>query len=167
LFKFQKAVGVFADTERRHLLYEIKADRLTDFSARYHFIDADGRVFGAIKRRGLWSIWQARYDIYEGESVVFSIQEKNAWVKMLDAVFAAIPMIGVFTSYFFNPSYLVSRPDGTLAMTLEKRPTFLSRIFTIKQMNYLRPQEETQVLLSLMMMLLLERQRQQGSGAWV
>jgi hypothetical protein len=44
-------------------------------------------------------------------------------------------------------------------MHLSKKPAFLSRIFTIKQVDRLSDREEIQVLLSLLMMLLLERNR--------
>jgi hypothetical protein len=59
----------------------------------------------------------------------------------------------------FNPVYLVSDTSGRVVMRLEKTPSFLSRIFTIKQMDQLDEQEQGQILLSLMMLLLLERNR--------
>jgi hypothetical protein len=159
LFKLKEAIGVFADEKRTQLRYEIKADRIIDFSARYNFSDSSGRVFGAVKRRGWKSIWRARYDIFNGEDVVFTISEKNPWIKVLDSLFAEIPIAGLFTGYVFNPTYLVARPDGNVVMRLEKKPAFFSRIFIIKQVDQLAEQEETQVLLSMLMMLLLERHR--------
>lgn len=159
LFKFKEAITVFADAERNNPLYYIKADRIIDFSARYDFTDANGNSIGAVKRRGLKSLWRARYDIFDGDVTTLNIQEKNPWVKIADALFAEIPILGIFTGYVFNPVYLVSRADGTIVMRLEKIPSFLSRKFTIKAVDKLNQQEEKQVLLSLMMMLLLERTR--------
>lgn len=159
LFKFKEAITVFADAERNNPLYYIKADRIIDFSARYDFTDANGNSIGAVKRRGLKSFWRARYDIFDGDVTTLNIQEKNPWVKIADALFAEIPILGIFTGYVFNPVYLVSRADGTIVMRLEKIPSFLSRKFTIKAVDKLNQQEEKQVLLSLMMMLLLERTR--------
>ncbi|NEP15530.1 MAG: hypothetical protein F6J97_01360 [Leptolyngbya sp. SIO4C1] len=159
LLKLKESIGVFADKERQQQLYEIKADRIIDFSARYNFVSPIGQTLGAVKRRGWRSLWKARYDIFQGEQVIFTISEKNPWVKVMDSLFAEIPVVGLFTGYVFNPSYLVTRADGTLVMTLEKKPAFLSRIFTIKQLNQLSETEETDVLLSLMMMILLERRR--------
>lgn len=159
LFKLKEVIGVFADLQRTQLCYEIKADRIIDFSARYNFLDSTSNTIGAVKRRGMRSIWKARYDIYDGETVLFTISEKNPWVKVADSLFAEIPIVGLFTGYFFNPTYLVNRPDGNTVMRLEKRPTFLSRMFTIQQVDQLSDREETQVLLSLLMMLLLERNR--------
>lgn len=159
LFKLREAIGVFADRHRTQLRYEIKADRIIDFSARYNFHDANWQTVGGVKRHGLKSIWHARYDIYDGDSVVFTIREENPWIKVLDSLFAEIPIVGIFTGFVFNPVYLVSRLDQNIVMRLEKKPALLSRIFTIKQVDALTNDEETQILLSLMTMLLLERNR--------
>jgi len=159
LFKLKELITVFADAERSKPLYYIKADRIIDFSARYDFTDTYNSAIGAVKRRGLRSLWRARYDIFDGDDVIMTIQEKNPWIKVADALFAEIPIVGLLTGYVFNPVYLVSRPDETVVMRLEKIPSFLSRKFTIKAMNQLSEKEEQRVLLSLMMMLLLERNR--------
>ena len=159
LFKLKEAINVFADPERTQLRYEIKADRIIDFSARYNFFEANGKPVGAVKRHGLKSFWRARYDIYDHEAVAFTISEQNPWVKVMDSLFAEIPVLGLFTGYVFNPTYVVSRPDGNAVMYLEKRPAFLSRIFTIRQVDQLQDLDETRILLSLVMMLLLERNR--------
>jgi uncharacterized protein YxjI len=159
LFKLKEVINVFADLQRTQLQYEIKADRIIDFSARYNFLDTNGKTIGAVKRHGLKSFWRARYDIYNGETVGFTISEQNPWVKVMDSLFAEIPVVGLFTGFLFNPVYVVNRADGNTVMYLEKRPAFLSRIFTIKQVDQLSNEEETQVLLSLIMMLLLERNR--------
>jgi uncharacterized protein YxjI len=159
LFKLKEAITIFADTEQTQPLYYIKADRIIDFSARYEFTDSNGKNIGAVKRRGLKSFWRARYDIFDGDSTYLSIQEKNPWVKVADALFAEIPILGIFTGYVFNPVYLVSRADGTVVMRLEKIPAFLSRKFTIKPVDKISDREEQQILLSLIMMLLLEKNR--------
>ncbi|NEQ33145.1 MAG: hypothetical protein F6K04_19465 [Leptolyngbya sp. SIO4C5] len=159
LFKLKEAIGVFADAEQTQLRYEIKADRILDFSARYGFTDTYQREIGAVKRRGWRSIWRARYDIFNQDDVAFTISEKNPWVKVMDSLFAEIPVLGLFTGYVFNPSYLISRPEGSVVMRLEKQPAFFSRIFTIKKTDRLDEREEISILLSLLMMILLERRR--------
>ncbi|QMS87199.1 hypothetical protein HUN01_06240 [Nostoc edaphicum CCNP1411] len=159
LFKLKEAITIFADAEQSLPIYYIKADRIIDFSARYNFTDSNGTYIGSVKRRGLKSLWRARYDIFDGDTTVLNIQEKNPWVKIADALFAEIPIVGMFTGYVFNPVYLVSRADGTIVMRLEKIPTFLSRKFIIKAVDQLSDRQEQQILLSLLMMLLLERNR--------
>jgi hypothetical protein len=159
LFKLKEAITIFADVERTRPLYYIKADRIIDFSARYDFTDEKGTPIGAVKRQGLKSLWRARYDVFDGENVNFTIQEKNPWVKIADALFQEIPVVGMLSGFVFNPAYVVLRDDASVVMRLEKIPSFFSRQFTIKAMDKLNDQEEKQILLSLMMMLLLEKNR--------
>ena len=159
LFKLKEQIIVYADDKKQQPLFYIKADRIIDFSAAYNFSDVDGNHIGSVKRRGMKSLWRARYDIFDGETSTMNIQEKNPWIKVADALFAEIPIVGLFTGYVFNPKYLVSRDDESVVMHLEKIPTFLSRKFTIKATDSLDERQEKQVLLSLLMMLLLERNR--------
>jgi uncharacterized protein YxjI len=157
--KLKEHISIFADEQRSKTLFEIKADRIIDWSARYNFSDNRGQAIGAVKRRGMKSLWKANYDIYDGENVVFTITEENPWIKVLDGLLSEVPVVGWFTGYVFNPTYLVQRPNGQTVMHLDKIPTFMSRIFTIKAVDKLSEKEEPQVLLSLMMLLLLERNR--------
>jgi len=159
LFKLKEAVTVCADAQQTNPLYSIKADRIIDFSARYNFASFNGIPLGSVKRRGLKSLWKAQYDIFDGDTVIMTIREKNPWVKVMDGLFGEIPILGIFSGYVFNPAFLVTRADETVVMSLEKQPSFFSRTFTIKQLNQLSEQEEIRVLLSLLMMILLERTR--------
>ena len=159
LFKLKEAIGVFADEAQTQRLYDIKADRIIDFSARYNFTDSNGAVIGAVKRKGMRSLWKAHYDVFNNSSSNLYIQEENPWVKVLDSLFQEVPILGMLSGYVLNPKYLVKRTDGTVVMRLEKQPSFLSRKFIVKPIDQLSPQEETQVLLSLIMMILLERAR--------
>ena len=158
-FKLKEAVTVFADTEQTRPLYTISADKVLDFSARYHFRDATGNVVGSVKRQGMKSIWKARYDIFAGEAPVMTIAEENPWVKVFDALLGQIPIVGIFTGYLFHPAFLVSHVNGTLLMRLEKQPAFLEGKYIIEKKVDLPPEEETRALLSLIMMILLERHR--------
>jgi hypothetical protein len=165
LFKLKEAINVFSDQSQSRQLYAIKADRIIDFSARYNFTDYQGLTLGAVKRRGMRSLWKASYDVLEGDQVVFQIQEENALVKVMDGLFGEIPVIGMFSGYVFNPAYLVTRPGsagqvGPTVMRLSKQPAFLESNFKVdKEDPTLSEKEEQQILLSLMMMTLLERSR--------
>jgi hypothetical protein len=165
LFKLKEAINVFSDQAQSRQLYSIKADRIIDFSARYNFTDSQGLNLGAVKRRGMRSIWKANYDILEGDRVIFQIQEENALVKVMDALFGEIPIVGMFSGYVFNPVYLVMRPSsagqpGSAVMRLAKQPAFLESSFKVEKVDpTLSAAEEQQILLSLMMMTLLERSR--------
>ena len=74
MFKLKESITVFADVEQTRPLYKIDADKVIDFSARYHFKDQNGIEIGSIKRQGRKSLWKAHYDIYDGEQIVATIQ---------------------------------------------------------------------------------------------
>jgi uncharacterized protein YxjI len=63
LLKLKEDINVFADESQTAVIYNIKADRVLDFSARYTFRDGAGNVIGSIKRKGMRSIWKANYEI--------------------------------------------------------------------------------------------------------
>lgn len=158
-FKLKEAVTIFADQAQTQQLYTINADKVIDFSARYHFAANNGQSLGSVKRQGMKSIWKARYDILDGETPVMTISEENPWTKVFDALVGEVPIVGMFTGYVFNPAYRVTRTDGTPVMRLVKQPSFFGGKFSIEQLGQMSPQEEIRTLLSLLMMVLLERRR--------
>jgi uncharacterized protein YxjI len=158
-FKLKEDVTVFRDVEQTQPLFSIKADRVFDFSARYNFSDTVGNNIGSIKREGMKSLWKARYNILDGDNVVMTITEENPWIKVLDALLSDVPILGMLTGYFFHPAYLVSRPDGTVVMRLQKQAAFFEGRYSVEKRGEMHPQEESRVLLSLIMMVLLERAR--------
>jgi hypothetical protein len=159
LFRLKEAVNVFADTEQRELAYTINADRILDFSATYHFADRQGRPIGAVKRAGMRSLWRAHFEVRDGDSTLFTIQEENPWIKVLDELFQEIPVVGWFSGYLLHPAYLVARPGGETVLRLQKRPSLLERHFTIESLLPLGEDEERQALLSLLMVVLLQSER--------
>jgi len=161
LFKLKEVVNVFADREQTQLLYTLKADRIIDFSARYNFADATGNPLGAVKRKGMRSLWRAQYEIYQGdeEQPNLEITEESVAVRVADGCLNSIPIVGLFTGYFLHPAYLVTRNDGALVMKVQKQPAFFEGKFKIERLLMLDELEERRILLSIMMMTLLERTR--------
>jgi hypothetical protein len=159
IFALKEAVTVFADEQRTRPLFTIQADRIIDWSARYHFTSAQGQKLGAVKRRGMRSLWKATYDIMDGDNPLMIIQEENPWVKMADGLLSEIPILGMFSGYFFHPTYLVTRGDNSPVMRMTKQPAFFEGKFLVEKLGTLTEIEEQRVLLSLMMAILLERAR--------
>ena len=160
LFKLKEDINVFADEGQTQMLYNIKADRVLDFSARYNFTDAQGNIIGSIKRRGMRSIWRANYEIYdEHEQQVMKISEENGWVKVVDSLMGEVPILGMFTGYFFNPSYIVARMDDSPVARLKKQPAFFEGAFRLEPLTQIPAAEEPRLLLSVLTMTLLERMR--------
>ncbi len=160
LLKLKEDINVFADEQQTQHLYQIKADRIIDFSAKYNFTDAQGRGLGSIRRKGMRSIFKAHYLIFdENESQTMAIREENGWVKVVDALIGELPVIGMFTGYFFNPSYIVSKMDGTQVARLKKQAAFFEGAFALEPIAQIGDDEEVKVLLSVLTMTLLERNR--------
>jgi len=160
LFKLKEDINVFADENQTQLLFNIKADRVLDFSAKYNFTDARGNFLGSIKRRGMRSIFKANYEIYDSSDLqVMVIHEENGWIKVVDSLIGEIPVLGIFTGYFFNPSYVVARMNEAPIARLVKQPAFLEGRFQMTKLAELNSEEESRVLLGLLAMTLLERAR--------
>ncbi len=160
LFKLKEDINIFADESQTQHLYNIKADRVLDFSAKYNFTDSAGNQLGSIKRQGMRSIWRANYEIHDQTANgVMKINEENGWIKVVDSLVGEIPVLGMFTGYFFNPSYIISRIDGTPIARLQKQPAFFEGKFHLTLLTQLSESEEERVLLSALSMTLLERSR--------
>ncbi len=162
LLKLREAVQVFRDDSKQEHLYDIKADRIIDFSAKDTFSTPDGRVLGAVKRSGMRSLFAAHYTVYDGnDQPAFEIQQTNPWVGVADAFLGEIPIVGLFMGYIFNPVYAVTRIGSSeRVMSLTKKRTFLDTGFGItKDAGSLTDAEELNVLLSAITVTLRERER--------
>lgn len=152
LFKLKEAIKVFTDKSQTNQLYTINADRIIDFSARYNFTDMSGQNLGSVKRKGRRSLWRAHYEINDPPTM--TIDERSVFVRFMDAI---IP--DILSGFFFHPSYLISKLDGTEMMLVKKKSSLFEGKFKIEKLAEMSDYEETQILLSVMMMLLLERMR--------
>ncbi len=164
MFKLKEAVTVFRDSSKSEELYKIAADRVLDFSAKYHITDLEGNAIGTVGRKGRKSIWKATYHIFDGEEHVLTVTEENAWLKVLEAVLGQIPLIGMVAGYLINPAYLVTRETageeaGEVVYRLAKKPAFFEGKFELEKKGEVGQDEEKRILLSLLMMTLLERGR--------
>lgn len=160
LLKLKEEINVYADENQTQHLYNIKADRVIDFSAQYNFTDNRGAFLGSIKRQGMRSMWKTHYQIFDANNrQVLEINEENAWIKVADSLVGEIPVLGMFTGYIFNPSYIVSKTDSSPLVRLQKQPAFFESKFLVTPQNQLDPNQESLVLLGVLTMVLLERAR--------
>ena len=160
LFAFKEDVTVYEDESQSRPIYTIKADRVIDFTANYHFADGAGRSLGYMRREGVRSLLRAHYTICVGERPTFEVTEASILTRLIDSAVGQIPFVGALTGLFFNPIYNVSRVGGgpeVLRMT--KRPALLETDFSIELLGPVSPDEQVSALLGLMMIILLERSR--------
>jgi hypothetical protein len=159
MFKLKENVEVFSDESRSNLIFRIQADRVIDFSANYHFTDAAGNDWGAVRRKGMKSLWAAHYEVMHDNQVAMTLQEESPAKKLLEAVLGEIPFLGFIAIYLLNPSYIVKRADGTPLLRLVKKPAFFEGKFILEKLNELPEDDEFRSLMALMMLCLLERGR--------
>jgi uncharacterized protein YxjI len=159
-FKLKEAVTVFADAEQTRPLYTINADRVLDFSARYHINETSGFSLGTLQRQGRRSFWKATYEVMRGGGTVMHIREENPWIRVGDALFSDLPIVGMFSGYVFNPAYLVTRADtGAPVMRVKKEKALLEGSYSITRTGELSENDDKLAVLSVLMMVLLERHR--------
>jgi hypothetical protein len=157
--KLKEDINIFGDEQQTRLLYNVKADRIIDWSARYTFTDAQGQAFGALKRHGARSIWRANYDIFAtSDTPVMHISELSGWVRVADSLFGELPLIGILSGYLFHPTFIVYRGDAPVAK-LEKKPAFFEGKFQLSEVKDLSEAEERLVFVSVLTMTILERSR--------
>lgn len=161
MFKLKEDVVVFENDSKTKELFRIKANQWIDFNASYSLTEiATGKSFGILARKGMRSIWKSTYDVLDtNDKAKFTITEDKAWVKFLDGMVGEIPVIGMFTGYFLNPTYTVRGIDGKDYFKLKKMPSMFGRRFQLDRMIDIDDEDESLVILSLLMMILLERAR--------
>ena len=160
MFKFKEEIKIYSNESKTKVNYSIKADKWLDFSAAYAFKDENGKEFGKVARKGWRSIWKAHYDIIdENQKQQYNISEENPWVKVFDSVLGEIPILGMFTGYLFNPSYMVKDNQGKPIIKLKKSASFFGRNFELSKQGEMGSDDDDRIMLGLMMMILLERRR--------
>lgn len=148
-------VKIFADDAQQRQLYQMKANKIIDFSAQYNITRPEGGPVGAVKRQGMRSLWKASYNIVDpGGAEVGLIHEENPWIKVLDGLVSDIPFLGMF----INPAYLVDL-RGQTVLYLKKQPAVFEGKFTLEKRGDFSEADEGLLLSSIIMMLMLERVR--------
>ncbi|MBH1960511.1 MAG: hypothetical protein I8H68_10405 [Flavobacteriia bacterium] len=161
MFKLKEDVIVFNDETKSQELFRIKANQWIDFNASYAITDLQsGKIFGNLSRRGMRSLWKSQYDIADKTSATkYQINEDNGWIKVLDGIIGEIPVVGMLTGYFLNPSYTVKDNAGKEYFKLKKMPSLFGRKFQLDRIIDINDEDESLVVLSFLMMVLLERER--------
>lgn len=161
MFRLKEDVVIYENDSRTKELFRIKANQWIDFNASYSFTDLSNNTgFGRLGRKGMRSFWKATYIIFDKNNEPrFQITEDNGWTKFFDGMVGEIPIIGMFTGYFLNPSYTVKDNSGKTYFRLKKMPSLIGRRFQLDRLIDIDDEDESLVVLSFLMMVLLERAR--------
>lgn len=159
MFRLKEKVEVYDEPKNGNLIFTIEADRVIDFSANYSFTDAAGNGWGAIRRKGMKSLWKAHYEIMQDDRIDMVVSEESPFKKIVEGLLGEIPIVGMVATLLLNPSYLVTRPDGTELLRLKKVPAFFEGKFELHKLTDMPEDDELRSLLGLIMLVLLERGR--------
>lgn len=160
LFRLREAVTVYRDPSKSKVLCNIQADRIIDWSASYHFVDAEGEMFGAVRRRGMRSLWKAHYEVLDEHNThISTITEENPMAKVFDSLFSEVPVLGLFSGMLFHPRYVLTSVDGQPRMRVTKQRAFLEGRYLLEKLVEYDPVAELRALMAFLMMTLLERRR--------
>lgn len=160
LLRLKENVAVFTDESKKQLLCEIRADRVIDWSASYHFYDSNNHSFGAVRRKGMRSLWKAHYEVLDESNQHYAtISEMNPFAKVMDSILGEVPLLGLLTGYFFHPVYSLTDNTGRELMRLTKGRAFLEGKFTIEKVGDCDEVDELRGLMAFLMTSLLERAR--------
>lgn len=160
MFKLKEDILIYNNESKSDTLFRIQADRWLDFSAAYSFTDKEGKEIGKIVRKGWRSIWKTAYELMDqNQELQFHVNEENAWVKVWDSLLGEVPLIGMFTGYFFNPAYLVTDLNGKVVAKIKKQASFFGRHFEVSKLADIDKDDQERIMLGLMMMILLERRK--------
>jgi len=160
LFKLKEAITVYDNENKTNVNYKINADKWIDFSAAYSISDSKGNEIGKIARKGWASLWKAEYELIDQhKQIQYHIREENGWVKVFDSLLGEIPILGMLTGYFFNPTYKVTNLKNEIVIRLKKESSFFGRKFEIIKLLDFDNDDDERIILGLMMMILLERRR--------
>lgn len=161
IFKLKDDVIVYSDASKTKELFRMKANQWIDFNSVFNITcKQNGQLLGRVGRRGFRSIWKASYQIFDPNGQrEFHMEETNPLIKVLDGIFGELPIIGGLTGYFFNPNYSIKDKNGIEVFKMRKMPSLFGRRFQVMKTAELQEDQESLLLLSLMMMVLLERKR--------
>jgi hypothetical protein len=133
---------------------------MIDIGATYSISAADGRPLGALRQRGMRTLWSATYDILDDNgSALGLIHEQDPWVKVIDGLIGGIPFLGFVIQQWINPTYLIDGADGANLLRMRKQPSLIERRFVVEQVATLPSRLEPLALPAVLMVVLLERGR--------
>ena len=160
IFKLKEELEVFEDKTKSKRVCTIKANKVIDFSAAYTFFTENEQSFGSIQRKGIRSIWKATYLLNQASGNQYAtIKEEKPFAKVVDTLLGGLPFVGLVCNYIFNPSYILTREDGTELFRLTKAPSFWGALFKIDKLTEVTPDNEIRCMMSLLMVVFLEKSR--------
>src|ERR671910_1180021 len=132
-FRLREDVCIYEDEDQRRQLFRLRADRVVDFGASYAVSGPDGRPLGAVRQRGVRSLWKSTYEVSDPSGKVIGvIHEENPYVKVFDSLAEELPFADALGGLFFNPAYLVDL-GGEIVLRMKKERSIFESGFRLEK----------------------------------
>ena len=103
------------------------------------------------------SLWKTHYQTSDAAGqTVFSLHEENPLVAVVNGFLEEIPLVGMLSGFFLNPSYAINDAQGRTVFRLRKLPSFFERKFRLEKVGEAAPEQEQLALLSVMLLMLMD-----------
>lgn len=167
-FSVRDEVKVFTDSSRQVQTHGMKAQGFMagalDWKAKRLIYRKDGSSVGALQAGGMKTLWAASYDLLgPGGDLRFTIRDDHPWLGVIEGLIGAVPFVGDIVAmafdYLVNPTYTVTNQSGQAVYRVHKKRSFLSRRFTIEELQPSSAENDELVLLGLIQLVLRERER--------
>jgi hypothetical protein len=155
-FKLKEDIRIFTSENQKELVGMIAAQNIIDIGATYDLRNEGQVSIGKMKQHGIRSFVQARYDIFEDDSLKMTVTETNPVAKFIDNLVGSIPVIGMISNYILHPKYTVADAADQPLFVLSKKPSFFERRFQIDLVKEVDELTEKQALLAMMLTALLQ-----------
>lgn len=158
-WKTKEKIHIYNNQKREQKLYEINADRIIDWSPRLDITDVNGVNIASMKRSGWKSILKNHWEMSVNEAPKYIISEENPWVKFFDGFVSDLPIIGLFTGFFFNPRYIIVDQTGEKVARITKKRSFLESNFGVVALKEISEEEKSLIAFTAIIVALFERRR--------
>lgn len=159
IFSWKDKIRVYSDDSKNELIYELVSNKVIDFQQTFSIFNSKHTLIGKLKRKSIKSLWRSSFKLMDQNNVHdFDIKEKNPFTKFLDGIFGEIPLLGFFSGYILNPSYILKNIHGELLFEIVKEPSFFGRKFSINKVSHQQIDQE-RLVVSILLMILNERNR--------
>lgn len=162
LLKLVEEIEVFDQADKGKLLYTIKADRVLDFGAKYHFQSVEKGIIGYTKQHGLKSLWRTKFEVFDDTGTRFFIQQKNPITEMIETVLMMIPFVGpvfsMLSGYILNPVYEVTTIGGDVVAEMQVKPAFFEGKYEMRRLLPMNHDDQELVIMALLTVILMQAQ---------
>ena len=127
-FALKEVVRFFADEAETTELFSLKARQVIEFGGAYDVTAADGAPLGVLQKLGRRSLLRSSWRILgaDGDSELFSAQERSALVAILRRIWGFIPVAGEWIP-FLIPFHFDFQRDGTRVGSLTRKVALRDR----------------------------------------